>query len=237
MSKIAARTRPGTLHSENWAQGLRVFRPKVAKRSQVLVSCACTILSLLSFGCRGHVSRKSPVRVIRDMTQQAHVLPQVALSEVSTSKNKLPWLVGTVAVEEPLELGPFETGRNDKGFIARAPIAVDAQLVARGKERFDIYCSGCHDQAGTGQGVIAQRGFPGPIELASDNTRRMTDGEIFSIITNGVRNMPAMGDQIPAADRWPIVVWLRVIQRSQHALIAEVRPISKDDIIAEEASP
>ncbi len=203
---------------------------------RALMCGAWLSLSFVSLACRGHVSQKPPVRVIRDMTQQVHLLPQAALSEATTSKNKSLWLAGTVAVEEPVAIGPFETGKTDKGFIARAPIAVDTQTVTRGKERFNIHCSGCHDQAGTGQGAIAQRGFPEPIDLASDNTRHMTDGELFSIITNGVRNMPAWGDKIPVEDRWPIVVWVRVLQRSQHALIAEVQPIRDGDILPEEAS-
>ena len=210
-----------------------------AKRSwrRVILSGLSVSWVLLSLGCRGHISKKPPVRVIRDMTQQAHLLPQAALSEATTSKTQSPWLAGTLAVEDPVELGPFEMGQTEKGLIARAPIAVDNRVTARGKERFNIYCGGCHDQAGTGQGMVAQRGFPGPIELALDNTRRMTDGEMFSIITSGVRNMPAMGDQIPVADRWPIVIWVRVIQRSQHALVAEVEPVHNIDILPEEASP
>jgi mono/diheme cytochrome c family protein len=177
------------------------------------------------------------VRLIRDMTQQAHLLPQVAPSEVKTSISQMGWLAGTVAAEEPTELGPLETGKTGSNFVARAPIAVDDRVVARGQERFNIYCSPCHDKAGTGQGIIAQRGFPGPIDLASDNTRRMTDGEVFSIITNGVRNMAALGEQVPIADRWPIVTWVRVLQRSQHAALADVDPPQGSSILPAEVNP
>jgi mono/diheme cytochrome c family protein len=170
------------------------------------------------------------------MTQQAHGLPQTDIGARERA-SKAQCLPGTVAIEEPVELAPFETGKSAKGYVARVPIEVNTDTLSRGKERFNIYCSGCHDRAGTGQGIVVQRGFPGPIELASNNTRRMTDGEIFSIITQGVRNMPPMAEQIPVSDRWPIVVWVRVLQRSQHALFAELQAIHPSGILTQESEP
>lgn len=204
---------------------------------RILVFSAYLTLVLAASACRGHVSNKQPVRLIRDMTQQAHLLPQVAPSEVKTSNSQLGWLTGTVAAEEPTELGPLETGKTGNTFVARAPIAVDDRVLARGQERFNIYCSPCHDKAGTGQGTIVQRGYPGPIDLASDNTRRMTDGELFSIITNGVRNMAALGEQVPIFDRWPIVTWVRVLQRSQHAALADIESPQSTNILSAEVNP
>jgi len=191
----------------------------------------------VGIACRGHVSKKPPVRVIRDMTRQAYVLPQTLAVTGNERSGKPRYLTETVAIEEPAELGPFETGKAGRGYVARAPIDVNTSTIARGKERFDIFCSGCHDRAGTGQGIVVQRGFPGPIELSSGNTRRMADGEIFSIITHGVRNMPPMGEQIPVSDRWPIVAWVRVLQRSQHTLLADVQPIDPSGILPEEREP
>jgi mono/diheme cytochrome c family protein len=130
-----------------------------------------------------------------------------------------------------------ETGKIGNSFVARAPIAVDDRVIARGQERFNIYCSPCHDKAGTGQGTVVQRGFPGPIDLASDNTRQMTDGELFSIITNGIRNMAALGEQVPVPDRWPIVTWVRVLQRSQHAALADIEPSHSRNILPVEVNP
>ncbi len=109
-------------------------------------------------------------------------------------------------------------------------------LIARGEERFNIYCSVCHDRAGSGQGVNPQRGFPGPVDLASADARNLRDGQIFEIITQGIRNMPKMGDQVPVADRWPIVAWVRVLQRSQNAKVADVEPRFLSTILPEEAN-
>ena len=82
--------------------------------------------------------------------------------------------------------------------------------------------------------MIPQRGFAGPVDLASPNTRGLTDGEIFGIIGAGVRNMPPYRGQVPIPDRWMIVAWVRVLQRSQHATLADVQAHLVPTILAEE---
>jgi mono/diheme cytochrome c family protein len=165
------------------------------------------------------------------------LLPQSSLTGSFTARGSLRLELDVVAQEDPVMLTASETGRSAKGFLARAPLAVDAQVIARGEERYNIYCSPCHDRAGTAQGVIPQRGFPGPVDLSSSNTRGLTDGQIFDIIARGIRNMPAMKGQVPAADRWPIVTYVRVLQRSQSAKIADVEPQFRDAVLPEEAEP
>jgi mono/diheme cytochrome c family protein len=145
--------------------------------------------------------------------------------------------LGPSQLRKPRSLALCKREGLEDAFVARAPIAVDDRVIARGQERFNIYCSPCHDKAGTGQGTVVQRGFPGPIDLASDNTRHMTDGELFTIITNGIRNMAALGEQVPISDRWPIVTWVRVLQRSQHATMADVEPSQKTNILPPEVNP
>jgi mono/diheme cytochrome c family protein len=132
---------------------------------------------------------------------------------------------GTVAQEDPRDDAVATRGRDRSGWAKRVPVAVDASLVDRGEARFGVFCTPCHDKAGSGRGIVALRGFTRPIDLASENSRGLSDGEIFDIATNGVRTMPAHRWQIPALDRWAIVTWVRVLQRSQHA--------SVDDLVAE----
>ncbi len=209
--------------------GLSLARHHTAAHIKV----APVVLSVALLACRGHGSQRPPVRIIRDMTQQAHILPQSALGQGRSNVNLLEL---RVAVEEPVELGPFETGKTSQKYVSRTPVMVDEQTVSRGEERFNIYCSPCHDRAGTGHGIVPQRGSPGPIELASDNTRKLTDGEIFSVITDGARNMPAMREQVAVADRWSIVLWVRVLQRSQSATLVDVEPPLRSSILAEDSS-
>ena len=101
-------------------------------------------------------------------------------------------------------------------------MTVDQALLSRGQERFNIYCAPCHDRTGSGKGVVIQRGFPVPVDLNSDRVRTMSDGEIFNVITKGVRNMPGYASQVPTDDRWSIVGWVRVLNRSQYATMDDV---------------
>jgi mono/diheme cytochrome c family protein len=198
----------------------------------------CLLLGLFMGGvaCRGKTSTRPPIRPIRDMASQAHLLPQAPLLGARTGSGMQPLIRGVVAREDSVQPDAYETGKTKKGYLARIPIAVHEQLIARGEERFNIYCSVCHDRAGSGQGVNPQRGFPGPVDFASDDVRNLSDGQIFEIITQGIRNMPKMGDQVPVVDRWPIVAWVRVLQRSQHAKIADVEPKFLPAILPEEAN-
>jgi len=186
--------------------------------------------------CRGKTSTKPQIRPIRDMAAQAHLLPQASFLGARNGSSMQPLVRGVVAREDIVEPDAYETGKTKKGYLSRIPIAVDEPLIARGEERFNIYCSVCHDRAGSGQGVNPQRGFPGPVDFASDDARNLSDGQIFEIITQGIRNMPAMGDQVPIVDRWPLVAWVRVLQRSQHAKIADVEPKFLPAILPEEAN-
>ena len=209
----------------------------IARRApQSLLFLVALLTSGAACACRSKTNSKPPIRPIRDMASQAHLLPQEPLFGARNGSAMQPLVTGVVAREDVALPDAYELGKTKKGYLARIPIAVDEQLIARGEERFNIYCSVCHDRAGAGQGVNPQRGFPGPVDFASDDARKLSDGQIFEIITQGIRNMPAMGDQVPVVDRWPIVAWVRVLQRSQHAKIADVEPRFPPEILPEEAN-
>ncbi|HWP65864.1 MAG TPA: cytochrome c [Candidatus Limnocylindria bacterium] len=128
-----------------------------------------------------------------------------------------PPVEGTVARDalpaDALEL----TGKHDGAFVARAPIALDAAVLARGRERYDVFCSPCHDRVGTGEGMIVQRGYRRPPSLHEARLRDAADGYLFDVITNGFGVMPSYGPQIPPRDRWAIVGYVRALQLSQNA--------------------
>ena len=109
------------------------------------------------------------------------------------------------------------------------PVAVTAQLMRRGQERYDVFCTPCHGYAGNGDGIVAKRAerlqegtWTPPSSLHTDLVRSRPDGQLFNTISNGVRTMPAYGSQIPVADRWAIVAYVRALQRSQGARVADV---------------
>jgi mono/diheme cytochrome c family protein len=96
-------------------------------------------------------------------------------------------------------------------------------LTKRGKERYGIFCAPCHDGTGAGLGLVVKRGMLAPPSFHQERLRRAPDGQIYATITNGIRNMPAYHAQIPEADRWGIVAYVRALQVSQAPLAAEMK--------------
>ena len=101
-------------------------------------------------------------------------------------------------------------------------MAEDTHLLARGEERYNIYCAPCHDKAGSGNGIVKQRGFVPPPDFSQDRVREMPVGQFANIIAKGVRTMPPYAAQIPAEDRWAIAAYVRVLQISQGATLDQV---------------
>ena len=108
-------------------------------------------------------------------------------------------------------------------------VKIDDRLLHRGQQRFNIYCYVCHGLDGSGNGPVAQRVarlrddnvtdlvWTAPADLTSDRIRLEADGQLFNTITNGIRAMPSYGEQIPPADRWAIIAYVRALQFSQEA--------------------
>jgi mono/diheme cytochrome c family protein len=94
--------------------------------------------------------------------------------------------------------------------------------MARGRERFDIYCSPCHGRTGNGDGMVVRRGFRRPPSYAEERLRTAPVGHIFDVITNGFGAMPDYQAQIPVDDRWAIVAYVKALQLSMYAPIDDV---------------
>jgi mono/diheme cytochrome c family protein len=130
---------------------------------------------------------------------------------------------GTIAADSLREDKAYYNGRDERdSLLAKMPVPVTMQLLKRGQERYNIYCAPCHGQTGDGQGIIVQRGYLPPPSYHQNRLRNVTDGYVFDVITNGVRNMPSYRHQIPVADRWAIVAYQRALQRSQDANINDI---------------
>jgi len=108
----------------------------------------------------------------------------------------------------------------------------------RGRERFGIYCTPCHGQVGEGDGMVHQRAMTlaegtwvPPSNMTEERVRVMPVGEIFNTVTNGVRNMPGYGRQIPAEDRWAIILYVRALQRSRAAELKDLSEQERESLI------
>jgi mono/diheme cytochrome c family protein len=96
------------------------------------------------------------------------------------------------------------------------------EVLERGQQRFNVFCVYCHDQLGTGNGFIPQRGYPSPPTYHSPRVRSLRLGEIFRVITNGKGRMPPYGPQVVEADRWAIAAYIRALQFSQYASVSDL---------------
>lgn len=102
------------------------------------------------------------------------------------------------------------------------PMPVTAEVMARGQERFDVFCSPCHGRTGQGNGMVVQRGFQAPPSYHEARLRGAPVGYYFDVMTHGFGAMPSHAAQVPIADRWAIAAYIRALQRSQQATIDDV---------------
>jgi mono/diheme cytochrome c family protein len=102
------------------------------------------------------------------------------------------------------------------------PFLIDKAALLRGQERYDIFCAPCHDQIGTGQGMIVRRGYQAPPSFHSDRLRQTEAGLFFQHITRGLRAMPDYAQQISPEDRWAIIAYIRALQLSQNARLSDL---------------
>lgn len=116
----------------------------------------------------------------------------------------------------------FYTGKRDGDIGSTLPLVLTRALLERGQERYDIYCSPCHDRVGNGQGMIVRRGFRRPPSLHSPHLRTAPIGHFFDVMSNGFGAMMDYAAQIDPRDRWAIAAYIRALQLSQHAVLADV---------------
>ena len=179
-------------------------------------------------GCRGQTSKDPPIVPIRNMYHQPRYNMQAESEYFADHRTMRPPVEGAVAreriVDPEVALGRLA---DESGYVLTVPRAVIASfggmaaLLSRGQERYGIYCAPCHDATGSGNGAVAQHAVAvgaaamKPPSYHSERLRHAPDGQIFATITNGIRNMPAYGYQIPTQDRWAIVGYFRALQVSR----------------------
>jgi mono/diheme cytochrome c family protein len=130
----------------------------------------------------------------------------------------------------------YETGKMGDHWGTGIPLEVTPELMDRGQQRFNITCAMCHGALAEGNGITKQYGLATVVTLQDDRIRKMADGEIFNTITNGKNTMMAYGPNIIVPDRWAIIAYLRALQRSQKATIADV-PENRRAQLDKAASP
>jgi cytochrome c5 len=200
-----------------------------------------TAVLMSSIGCRGTITRSTPVHINPNMDRQERFDPQAANPMFADGRAMRPPVPGTVARGFLKDDTEFYEGRDANGApVTLMPVALTRELAMRGRDRYNIFCAPCHGKAGDGQGIIITGNYgyvPAP-SYHDDRLRGVSDGHLYDVIANGFNNMPGYAQQIPVADRWAIVAYVRALQRSQNAtegdipasVLAEIRARSGGNI-------
>ncbi len=174
----------------------------------------------------GHRTRLS---VIPDMDKQPRFSAQEPSSFFADGRSARDEPTGPVARGALMEDDHLHRGLDGEGWATDYPMVLDAEFLARGQERYDIFCAPCHGYSGHGDGMVNERAMAlaegtwiPPTDLHDELVRERPVGHLYNSITEGIRRMPAYGPQIATEDRWAIVAYLRALQLSQNASIEDV---------------
>jgi len=186
------------------------FRAGQPPRAGIRVAGWAILTAGLLAGCR------------LDMHVQPKYLPYEPTAFFSDGRSERQPVAGTVArgqlqLDELLYTGT-ENGVESNTF----PFPITRADLDRGRERFNIYCTPCHDYTGSGNGMIVQRGFPHPPSYHIDRLRQAPVGHFFGVMTNGFGRMYSYADRVDVADRWRIAAYIRVLQLSRNATPQDV---------------
>ena len=177
---------------------------------------AATALAVLAAGCRNEMYDQAKTKPLAESEffpngQSARPLPQDTVAR------------GFLREDKAMYRGIGKDGK----FVTELPVPLTRQLMDRGHERFDIFCSPCHGKQGDGLGMIVERGFKQPSSFHTDRLREQPVGYFFDVMTQGFGQMSSYAVQVPPEDRWAIAAYLRALQFSQHALVAELPPVDR----------
>lgn len=123
------------------------------------------------------------------------------------------------------------TGASGGQPAAGIPVPVTLALLERGREQYNAQCAACHGEDGYGDGIVVRRGFPAPPSLHDPRLRLAPAGRLFDVITRGSGKMYPAGYRVAVGDRWAIVAYLRALQLSQHATLADVPAAEREELL------
>jgi len=188
----------------------RAIAAQLAPAARLLAAGGGAAMLLLLAGCR------------QDMHNQPRYKPLAQSAFFPDGRSVRPQVRGTVARGE-LDVGTvFLTGKADGKLTPDLPVPLTRELLARGRQRFEIFCTPCHGRLGDGNGIVAQRGFRHPPSYHSERLRGEPIGHFFDVITRGFGAMTDFSDRIPPADRWAIAAYIRALQYSRQAKFDEL---------------
>jgi mono/diheme cytochrome c family protein len=222
------------------ARRVRLAAPSFGMR--ILARCAKahpTVLLLLSLvACtRGSTSDNPPIHLNPNMDDQPRYEAQASSDFFYDGKAMRTPVAGTVARGALAESAAFATGMVGGAPVDASPIPVGEELLARGGERYAIYCGPCHAENGDGESMLKERSGVATADLTQDRLLTVGDGYLFDVITHGFGLMPGYAYPIPPEDRWAIVAWVRKLQSEREPPAATPEAEAAVDESAEPTQP
>ena len=193
-----------------------------SQNSKLALACGAALLGALWLsGCRN------------DMHVQPRYNPLDSSDFFDDGRAARPEVPGTVARGQLRTDRYFYAGKVNGVPVSAFPFPVTRQVLERGRERYNIYCTPCHGYTGEGRGMIVQRGFPQPPSYHTDRLRQAPVGHLYDVITNGYGAMYSYAARISPEDRWAIVAYIRALQLSQHATVDDVPEAERTKLLAD----
>lgn len=214
------------MHGRDWQLPKGMFGMGLCAMALTLIPLVLVARARESLSSLPRIHANPPAPVVDDMDSQYKHKPQSANWFFNDGRAMRQPPAGVVAEEDVAVEDSFHHGKDGNDFIKGFPagVVVSEHTMARGQERFGIYCTPCHGISGHGDGMVARHAdalqegtWIAPTNLHEARVRELADGDIFNTITHGVRNMPGYGHSIDAADRWAIIMYVRALQLSQNA--------------------
>ncbi len=203
-------------------------RHEAAPRAVALprcVSAGCLVAMTFLIGCR------------LDMHIQPKYLPYEPTSFFADGRSERQPVAGTVARGQLRLDELFYTGRENSVLSNKFPFPITRADLDRGRERYNIYCTPCHDYTGSGRGMIVQRGFPQPPSYHIQRLREAPVGHFFEVMTDGFGAMYSYAARVDPADRWRIAAYIRVLQLSESGTVQDVPQAERQKLAQESAQP
>lgn len=170
----------------------------------------------------------------QNMADQPSVRPLQGSEFFADGAGMRPPVPGTVSRREGAIDPVFATGMGPGGFVAELPVELTLELLQRGQERYDIFCSMCHGYTGAGDGMVVARGFPAPVSFHEQRLLDAPVGYFFGAMTNGFGRMYSYASRVPAEDRWAIAGYVKALQLSQNATLDDLPAEVRSTLLASE---
>jgi len=168
----------------------------------------------------------------QDMYEQPKYEPLQHSTAFGDDRSARPHVADTVAQGELRTNTEFFAGKSGTNLVTVIPFQVTKAFLGRGEERYNIFCAPCHDAVGNGSGMIVQRGFRQPPSLHIPRLRDAPIGRFYDVMSNGFGLSPDFSAQISPEDRWAIAAYIRALQLSQHATLADVPAAQRQELEA-----